>query len=101
MRTNKLEPIYAHFEIDQYDPCFMPKNSETEEYEIVRAVPPTENPKFFISHRGRPKISTRYEMTYIDTPISRDMHFTENSHINIRIMMVQSHETYGDASDLT
>jgi len=78
----------------------MPKNKETNEYEIIRAVPPHEDPKFFISHRGRPKISDRYEMTYIDEPVNKEMHFTENSVMNIRVMIVQTQETYGDADNL-
>jgi hypothetical protein len=43
----------------------MPKNEETGEYEIIRAIPFTGHekfPKFFISHRGRPRLSKKYDI---------------------------------------
>ena len=40
MKSNKVEPVYGHFEIDGYEPCFMEKDVDSQEYEIIRAVPP-------------------------------------------------------------
>jgi hypothetical protein len=57
-----VEPVYLHLDLDDYEPCFMPKNPETGEYEIIRAVPNKNEAKFFISHRGRPKLSKNYDI---------------------------------------
>ena len=101
MKSNKVEPVYGHFEIDGYEPCFMEKDVDSQEYEIIRAVPPNVQPKFFISHRGKPKISSRYQLSYINEPIHKEMHFTENSVLSVRVMIVQNHTVYGEASDLS
>jgi len=40
MRAKRMEPVYLHMETDGYDPCYMPKNSDTGEYELCRAIQP-------------------------------------------------------------
>jgi hypothetical protein len=100
MRSHKVEPIYLHSDIDEFEPSFMPKNATNDEYELVRAVPRGVVPKWFITHRGMPKISNRYEMISIDSPISREMHYTELSVVPVHVMIVQTVEPYGGAADI-
>ena len=39
LRNKKVEPVFLHMEIDNWEPCFMPRNDETGKYELTRAVP--------------------------------------------------------------
>ena len=67
-KKKKLEPVYLHMEIDDWEPCYMNRNDETGAYEITRAVP-RENgklPIFFISYRGKPVLSDKYKMVAIE-----------------------------------
>ncbi len=53
-----------------------------------------------ITHREMPKLSSRYEMISLNSPISRDMHYTELSVLPVHVMIVQTVEPYGSAADL-
>jgi hypothetical protein len=102
LRSKKVEPVYMHLFVDEWVPSVMPRSEATNEYEVVRAVPctPGVQPTFFISHRGQPKISSRYDMTNIDQPISKEMQFTETSVATLSVMVVQTAEVYGEPFDL-
>jgi hypothetical protein len=100
LRSKKVEPVYLHLDADEYSPSTMPRNEESGEYEVVRAVPPT-TPKFFISHRGQPKMTSRYDMVSIDYPIQKEMHFTETSVLTLHVMMVQTEGTHGEPFNIT
>ena len=82
--------MFLHLDIDDWDPYFMEKNSESDKYEAVRAVPPEKFrlPQFFISYRGRPKISETYDIVEIDQPIKKEMHFSETNTKEIQIVIV-------------
>ena len=100
MRAKRQEPVFLHMETDDFDPCFMPKNPDTNEYELCRALPPTLVPKFVISHRGKPKISQKFDLEIIERPINKEMHFTENSVLPMTVVCVQTMPTFGEANDL-
>ena len=46
--------MFLHLDIDDWEPYFMEKNSESDKYEAVRAVPPEKFrlPQFFISYQS-------------------------------------------------
>ena len=73
MGMTKSEPVFAHLEIDGYEPSYMKLNKDTMHHEVVRASPPGLNPKFFISHRGIPKLSKTYQTVYVDSPIIKEI----------------------------
>ena len=86
IRSNRTESIYLHLDIDDFDPSPMSKNGK--EYEVVRAVPKTNDlSKFFISHRGIPRIAKEYDSCHIENWVNKEMRFTENSIIPMKVVI--------------
>jgi hypothetical protein len=74
----------------------MPVNEETGKHELVRAVPDPKNARFFISHRGVPKISKNYESVRLDEVFSGEIKFTDLTSRHLRVTAVNKYNSVGD-----
>ena len=90
MGVKKAEPVFLHMGQDDYEPSYMELNKESKEHEIIRAKPPGADTKFFISHRGIPKMCKRYQMIPLDEPMVKECVFTPEYIKTVRAAVVQT-----------
>ena len=76
--------------MDDYEPSFMPLNEETKEHTLIRAKPPGYETKFFLTHKGVPKIVKRFQMVALDKPLVKEIAFAPEYTRQVRVGVVQT-----------
>ncbi|OMJ73133.1 hypothetical protein SteCoe_28254 [Stentor coeruleus] len=71
--SSQTEPVYIHFEIDNYEP-FLLQKTETGIYKCTRSVPKGKT-RFFFTYRGVGQISNQYSIEAADPVIEKNVHF--------------------------
>ena len=72
MNRKEVDRLEATIEFIQLSFDLLPDHYELK-HEIIRACPRGQTPKFFISHRGIPKISKAYPTVMLESPVIKEI----------------------------